>query len=256
MRLHPAAIAAGVRLATYDEIGSTNAMALARAREGENGPLWIVADRQTAGRGRHGRVWVSKPGNLFATLLLTEPAPPQRAPELAFVAAVSLYDAVSEAAPAVQPRLKLKWPNDLLCGGAKLAGVLIEGEGSAVAIGIGINCKHHPIGTAYAATDLEASGVTVSPDEVMSLLSKAMVDRLAQWQCGAGFAAVRGDWLARAQAHGTAINVRIGEREIAGRYEGIDAGGRLLLRTADDRHEVIAAGDVFLLAAFNAAATD
>jgi BirA family biotin operon repressor/biotin-[acetyl-CoA-carboxylase] ligase len=90
----------------------------------------------------------------------------------------------------------------------------------------------------------------------MSLLSKIMLDRLGQWRRGAGFAAVRGDWLARAQAHGTAINVRIGEREIAGRYEGIDDRGRLLLRTADDRQEVIAAGDVFLLAGFNAAATD
>jgi BirA family biotin operon repressor/biotin-[acetyl-CoA-carboxylase] ligase len=248
MRLDPAALAAGVRLATYGEIGSTNAEALARARGGERGPLWIVAARQTAGRGRHGRAWISEPGNLYATLLLSEPAPPPRAPELAFVAAVAVYDAVAEAAPVLRSRLMLKWPNDLLCDGAKVAGILIEGEGSAVVVGIGINCKHHPAGTAHPATDLSACGIEAMPVQLMGLLSKTMLDRLAQWRCGAGFAAIRQDWLARAQGHGSAVTVRVGEQEFAGRYEGIDEGGRLLLRTADGKLKMISAGDVVLLA--------
>jgi len=247
MQLDPAAVAAGVRLARYDEIGSTNAEALFRARQGERGPLWIVAAKQTSGRGRHGRAWISEPGNLYATLLLTEAAPPSRAPELAFVAAVAVYDAIAEVAPKLRQRLMLKWPNDLLYDGAKLAGILIEGEGTAVAIGIGVNCRRHPEATAYPATDLITCGAEVSPDDLMPILSRTMPDRLDQWQRGAGFAAVRQDWLARAQRHGSAITVRLGERAMSGRFEGIDDTGRLLLRSEGGALETISAGDVFLM---------
>src|SRR5215813_8400103 len=134
MELAPAAAAAGVGLIACDMIASTNSEALAYARAGERGPLWVTARAQTAGRGRRGRTWVSEPGNLFATLLLTDPAPPDRAAQLSFVAALA-------------SRLALKWPNDVLCDGAKLAGILIEAEGTrplVVAVGIGINCRHHP----------------------------------------------------------------------------------------------------------------
>ena len=244
MRLDPAAAKAGVRLTAYDEIGSTNAEALRCAREGERGPLWIVAERQSAGRGRHGRTWASDPGNLYATLLLSDPGPAARLPELAFVAAVAIYDAVAELAPAVQPRLRLKWPNDLLCDGSKLGGILIEGEGSSVAIGIGVNCRHHPADTIYPATDLAAQGATVPPADLMAALSKTMMQRLEQWQGGAGFAAIRQAWLARAQEPGSAIRVRTGERELSGRYEGIDESGCLLLRSPAGALEAIAAGDV------------
>ena len=101
---------------------------LALARQGERGPLWVVADRQTAGRGRRGRTWISEPGNLYASLLLTEAAPPEHWPELSFVAALAVHDAVVEVAPDLKPRLAIKWPNDLLLAGAKFAGILIEGE--------------------------------------------------------------------------------------------------------------------------------
>jgi len=256
MRLDPSASAAGVRLATYDEIGSTNTEALSRARQGERGPLWLVAKRQTSGRGRHGRTWVSESGNLYATLLLSEPGPAARAPELAFVAAIATYDAVADAAPALQSQLKLKWPNDLLCGGKKLAGVLIEGEAAAVAIGIGVNCRHHPAEAAYPATDLAAQGATVSPDDLMRLLLKTMMTRLSQWEAGAGFAPIRQAWLARAQDHHSAIRVRIGERELSGHYEGIDDTGRLLLRLASGVLETISAGDVLLPSSLSAVAVD
>jgi BirA family transcriptional regulator, biotin operon repressor / biotin---[acetyl-CoA-carboxylase] ligase len=256
MRLDPAAAAAGVCIATYDEIGSTNTEALSRARRGERGPLWIVAQRQTSGRGRHGRSWISEPGNLYATLLLSEPGPLSRAPELAFVAAIATYDAVAEAAPALQPQLRLKWPNDLLCAGAKLAGILVEGEGATVVVGVGVNCRHHPADAAYPATDLAARGAAVSPDDLMELLSKTMMTRLSQWAAGAGFAAIRQAWLARAQDHGSDIRVRIGERRLCGRYEGIDETGRLLLRSAGGKLDAITAGDVLPPTALTAAAVD
>ena len=122
---------AGVRTITYETLGSTNAEALARARAGERGPLWITAATQSAGRGRRGSTWVSTPGNLFATLLLTEPSVPDIASQLSFVTALALHDAVAECAPQLGPLLKVKWPNDLLLGGAKLAGILIEAESVA-----------------------------------------------------------------------------------------------------------------------------
>src|SRR5229473_5485322 len=128
MDLAPGAAAAGVGLIACDTVGSTNAEALAYARSGERGPLWITARRQTAGRGRRGRTWVSEPGNLYATLLLTDPGPAERAAELSFVAALAVRDAIVEMAPGLGSRLKVKWPNDLLIDRAKVAGILIEGE--------------------------------------------------------------------------------------------------------------------------------
>ena len=220
---------AGVRYEKFETLGSTNAEALARTRAGERGPLWIVAAAQTAGRGRRGAAWVSKPGNLYATLLLTEPSPKAAAPQLSFVAALALHDAVAASTPQLGPSLALKWPNDLLLGGAKLAGILIEGESDpafAVAIGIGVNCAHHPEATAYPATDLAACGALVAPDVLLNELAAAMARRLAQWDRGEGFARIRADWLERAAGLGSDIRVRLPEREFSGRFEGLDAEGR------------------------------
>jgi BirA family biotin operon repressor/biotin-[acetyl-CoA-carboxylase] ligase len=150
----------------------------------------------------------------------------------------------------------LKWPNDLLCDGTKVAGILIEGEGRAVAVGIGVNCRYHPVGTSYPATDLAACGAQVSPDDLFGILSKTMLQRLRQWQSKSGFASIRRDWLARAQAAGSAIAVRVGEHESRGCYEGIDENGRLLLRSADGTLTTIAAGDVFPFVSLGAAMRD
>src|SRR5438552_18474155 len=128
MRLDPRASAAGVRLISHELLPSTNVEALAPARHGERGPLWITAGRQSAGRGRCGRSWVSAAGNLFSTLLLTDPAPPEHWPELAFVAALAAHDAVAEVVPKLKPELAIKWPNDLLLNDAKFGGILIGSE--------------------------------------------------------------------------------------------------------------------------------
>src|SRR5437016_6850797 len=128
MKLEPRATAAGVRHVAHEVLGSTNVEALHLARQGEHGPLWITADRQTAGRGRRGRAWVSPPGNLYASLLLREPAQPRRAAEICFIAALALSDAIFEIAPRAAAALALKWPNDVLVDGAKTAGILVEGS--------------------------------------------------------------------------------------------------------------------------------
>jgi BirA family biotin operon repressor/biotin-[acetyl-CoA-carboxylase] ligase len=243
MQLGSGAIAAGMGLIACDTLGSTNAEALARGRAGERGPLWITARAQIAGRGRRGRAWVSEPGNLFATLLLADPAPPERAPQLSFVAALAVHDAVAALAPAIAERLTLKWPNDVLLDGAKLAGILIEAEGTPliVAVGIGINCRHHPDGTDFPATDL---GGAVTAEALFEGLSDAMVRRLRDWQ--AGFAAIRAAWLERAA--GGELRARLGTRELMGRFETLDQAGRLMLRLPDGRLEAIAAGEVFPVA--------
>jgi BirA family transcriptional regulator, biotin operon repressor / biotin---[acetyl-CoA-carboxylase] ligase len=248
IELDPRASAAGVRLLAYDEIDSTNAEALRLMRQGEHGPLWITAERQSAGRGRRGRKWISVAGNLHASLLLTDPGPAEQWPQLSFVAALAVHDAVVEVAPDLKPRLELKWPNDLLLSGNKFAGILIEGEGTeeegAVAIGIGINCTAHPARAAYPATDLAASGASVSAAVLFKALSMKMPGRLAQWNRGNGFPTIRADWLARAAGLGEDIRVVLADRELAGRFEGLDDAGCLVLIAPDGGKTVVAAGDV------------
>jgi BirA family biotin operon repressor/biotin-[acetyl-CoA-carboxylase] ligase len=246
MNLDPAAAAAGARLISYDTIGSTNAEGLALARSGEHGPLWVTAKTQTAGRGRRGRTWVSEPGNLYASLVLTDPSPPDRRAELSFVAALALHDAIGARIPGVSSRLLLKWPNDLLIDGCKFAGILIEGEGDTVVIGIGVNCAHHPADTDFPATDLASAGLRASPEKVFEALSGAMAKRIEQWDRGAGFAMVRADWLKRAASLGDDIKVAVTDGTRTGRFETVDERGCLVLRLPNGTTETIAAGDVLV----------
>jgi BirA family biotin operon repressor/biotin-[acetyl-CoA-carboxylase] ligase len=168
---------------------------------------------------------------------------------LSFVAALALHDAIAECASALGPRLKVKWPNDLLLGGEKLAGILIEGESDpvfSVAIGVGVNCATHPDDVVYPATDLAAGGALVTPAQVLTVLSAAMTRRLAQWARGDGFAGIRADWLKRAAGLGEIIRVRLPERELSGRFNGLDEAGRLLLEQPGGVL-AITAGEVFAL---------
>ncbi len=271
MQLDPSAVDAGVRLVALGTIDSTNKEARRRAGRGERGPLWVTAATQTEGRGRSGRSWFSPPGNLFASLLVFEPAPFERAPELAFVAVLALRDAIIAEAATLAPQLVFKWPNDLLLAGEKCAGILIEGEvetepsrSASVVIGIGVNCAHHPAtGTApshhdpfgvqpwgdetvlFPATDLRSHEAGVTPEQLFTRLSATMCRRIAQWDRGRGFSAILGDWLAAAYGIGKAICVRNGKSEKNGRFFGLDRSGRLVLELADGRLEKISAGDVF-----------
>ncbi len=143
--------------------------------------------------------------------------------------------------------LKLKWPNDLLLGTAKLAGILIEGESDpvfAVAVGIGVNCASHPADTAFPATDLAAGGAAVAPETLFAALARAMAARFREWQGGEGFAGIRAEWLKRAGGLGQPIRVRLGSRELAGRFHGLDEAGRLQLEQPGGVIAVTA-GEVF-----------
>jgi BirA family biotin operon repressor/biotin-[acetyl-CoA-carboxylase] ligase len=247
--------AGGAAVVYFETIGSTNAEALARAKAGVTGPLWIAAESQTAGRGRRGRAWVSEPGNLYASLLLTEPAPAATAAQLCFVAALALHDAVLESCHGLAPAdLKLKWPNDLLLGGRKIAGILVAGVSlaggrGAAAIGFGVNCRHHPEGVEFPAADLARCGFSVSPMDLLTALGRSMRYRLDEWDRGGNFSAVRSAWLARASGVGQAIEVRLPDRALSGTFEAVDADGALVLKHADGKRETINAGDVFPLTA-------
>ena len=197
------------------------------------------------GRGRRGMAWASPAGNLHATLMLTDPAPPAAAPQLGFVAGLALHDAAALAVPALAPQLALKWPNDLLCAGRKIAGILVEGEGDSVAVGIGVNCRHHPEGTEFPATDFTAEGADVDAIVLFDHLAAAMQARLAQWNRSAGFPGMRMAWLSRALGVGKPIRVRLSDREMIGCFEAIDDAGQLMLRTPEGEVEAVAAGDVF-----------
>lgn len=239
-----------VPIVRFTEIGSTNAEGMARLARGETFPVWLVADIQRAGRGRRGRPWTSELGNLFATLVLPNPAPVANLAQLCFVAGLALRDAVLSAAPQIAGEaLKLKWPNDLLLEGGKLAGILVEGGSDpssrpAAVIGFGVNCLHHPEDLPYRATSLEESGAPTAPDRLLEALDLAMAVRLNQWNAGAGFAAIRSDWMRYALGMGDQVSVKIGEREVVGRFENIDTRGAMMLRRRDGVAEIITAGDV------------
>ena len=251
MQLDPIAAAAGVRLIALGTIGSTNREARGHAQRGERGPLWITAVAQTAGRGRMDRAWVSPAGNLYASLLLSQPSSVEHAPELAFVAALAVRDAIIAEVPALGRELGFKWPNDLLLAGEKCAGILIEGEVEPdnslhVVIGIGVNCESHPATTAdRPATDLGTHGAPVTAPQLFGRLSATMCRRLIRWDCGHGFPAILRDWLAAARGVGEDITVKNGATEKSGRFVGLDRSGRLLLELRGGGMEKISAGDVF-----------
>lgn len=243
------AVAGGLPVVHFAEIGSTNAEALTRASDG-GVEQWIVADRQVTGRGRRGRQWVSEPGNLYSSLLLYDPAPPALSPQICFVAALAAHDAICDSAPSLaQERLRLKWPNDLLLDGKKVVGILVEGASTgskhAVVTGIGINCAHHPGDTPYPVTDLASEGFAIAPAALFERLAARTMDRLAQWQKGRAFAATRNAWLSRAYNLGSEIEVKLPERALKGRFEEIDEEGALVLALSSGHREYIRAGDVF-----------
>jgi len=272
--LGPRAATAGYRLFSFETVGSTNAEAMERARAGEAGPAWFVSGHQTSGRGRRGRAWQTEPGNLAASLLMVLDQPPHRMATLGFVAGLALCDALAAAAPGAgiatvldgaggegAARFELKWPNDLVAGGAKLAGIMLESEplatgGSALVLGIGVNVVSAPEGVGYPATCLRALGATPTAEDLFALLSDSWVDNYDRWRGGAGISAIRERWLMRAVGIGGPVAVRVGSRIVRGTFETLDEDGRLVIREADGGAVAIAAGEVHFGAVASVAAAD
>jgi BirA family transcriptional regulator, biotin operon repressor / biotin---[acetyl-CoA-carboxylase] ligase len=237
------------RHVAFDDIGSTNSECLARARAGDSGLLWVTAARQAEGRGRRGRAWTSEPGNLYASLLLIDPAPMERIASLPLAVAVAVHDAVRAVLPPSDATLQVKWPNDILIDRRKTCGILLEGEPlvdgrRALVIGIGINIRHMPDSAPYGVTRLADHGAAVSPDELFAHLFKSMATALDEWDEGRGTAAIVSRWRQIACGIGERITVNLPDRSLDGTFAGIDDNGLLLL-DRDGQVMPIAAGDVF-----------
>ncbi|MBC8020447.1 MAG: biotin--[acetyl-CoA-carboxylase] ligase [Methyloceanibacter sp.] len=244
----------GYRLIRMETVDSTNAEARRRAKVGEPGPLWIWSARQSQGRGRGGREWISRPGNLFASLLIGINCPGRIAGQLALVAGIVAYDTIAKLiAYEGRSELLLKWPNDILLSGEKLAGMLLENVGSPVEnrsmviIGTGINLASHPEDLPQPAVSLGAYGMTVTPAEALEVLAATTHAWLARWAEGSCFPTIRRAWLDRAGPAGRPLRAKIDGEETDGVYGGLDADGALRLLTPDGAEHRIAAGDVFFL---------
>jgi BirA family transcriptional regulator, biotin operon repressor / biotin---[acetyl-CoA-carboxylase] ligase len=236
------------RLIAYETIGSTNDEAKRLAHEGAAEGLVIRADRQTAGRGRRGRTWVSPTGNLYASILLRPECHPATAAQLGFVAALGLADTLSELAPAID--LRCKWPNDLLANGKKIAGILLETEMTGsdrpdfVVLGIGVNLASSPRDTPYPATSLAEEGASViAPTTMLAALMRHFDHWLRLWR-DAGFGPIREAWLPRAAGLGQTVTVRLERDTLDGRFLDLDNDGALVLGLPEGNRR-IAAGEIF-----------
>ncbi|MDZ4364699.1 biotin--[acetyl-CoA-carboxylase] ligase [Brevundimonas sp.] len=235
-----------------DHTDSTNADARRRADAGEAGPLWIVARRQSDGRGRRGRAWDSEGGNLFATLLLVTHKTPVEAAQVTFVAALAVADLLDGWAPA--SLVTIKWPNDVMLAGEKAAGVLVESGaypagGLWLAVGIGVNLAHAPGGTERPATALvhHLRGDAAAPPTVEAAaarLAEAFDIWMTRWET-LGFQPVLDAWRARTPGLDGPAVARLGRETVEGRAEGVAPDGALKLRLADGSLRLISAGDVF-----------
>ncbi|CUX82203.1 MAG: bifunctional biotin operon repressor / biotin-[acetyl-CoA-carboxylase] ligase BirA [Roseibaca calidilacus] len=234
----------GVGRSVLPEIDSTNAEAARRA-DRFAGPEWILALHQTKGRGRRGRAWHDPAGNFAASYLLRPDMAPAQAALYSFVASLALQDALVTATGRAES-FALKWPNDVLLHGAKLAGILLETSGPYLVIGIGVNLVDHPEpepGALRPVSLMGETGLRVTPEELLDLLAPAFAHWQAQFTAY-GFAPIRTAWLARAARLGERIVARTVTDTHDGTFEGIDADGALLLRAAHGLRTIPAA-DVF-----------
>lgn len=240
----------GYRLAALEETASTNAYALTMAAEGAADRTIVWAARQTSGRGRMGRPWVSAPGNLFCSFILHPRRPLCDWGQLTFVAAL----AVAETIGALLPEgavVGCKWPNDVLLDGqAKISGILLEtgkgGAGTALIMGIGINLASHPDELDRRVTSvLAAGGAAVPPRTALDQLAGALEYWRLVWE-NEGFEEIRLAWLERAVGLGKGIEARISDRVLRGKFLDLAPDGALVLENETGHHQ-IHGGEVFFL---------
>jgi BirA family biotin operon repressor/biotin-[acetyl-CoA-carboxylase] ligase len=265
--LGPRAASLGYRLAAFESIGSTNAEALSRARLGERGPIWFVTSEQTAGRGRRHRPWIAPRGNLASSILEVIEVSPAVAATLGFAAGLALeaalqkvsLEAALRSAESDRMTFSLKWPNDVLAGQQKLAGILLEAEAVtddqlAVVVGIGTNVVAAPEGMPMPATSLAALGVHVGAEDLFATLSDSWAEFRELWDNGRGFGEIRRLWLARAAGLGQTVSIQSAGTAIEGTFDTIDDTGCMIVQTTDGRRVPISAGDVYFGTAASAGA--
>lgn len=233
----------------FDAIGSTNDEAFKLAQERGLAQFFVTAKTQSRGRGRRGRTWVSEIGNLYVSLFLKAPASPECCAELSFVAAVALYEAISDCTHERSSSCSLKWPNDILWNGSKIAGLLLEAREQSnemnVVVGMGVNCSHHPNDTPYPASNFKSEGIDLTADQLFDVLKPRLIQNVDLWNAGRGFETIRTKWLKHACGIGQEITVRLDNEEISGQFRDINTRGQLILSLSDKTERIITAGDVF-----------
>jgi BirA family transcriptional regulator, biotin operon repressor / biotin---[acetyl-CoA-carboxylase] ligase len=232
---------------TVAATGSTNADLLARLGAGEHVAEgeWLIADRQTAGRGRQGRQWFDGHGNFMGSTVVHPAAGDPPAHTLALVAGLATYETVQPLCPNPSA-LMLKWPNDLLLAGAKLCGILLERAGQAVVIGIGVNLAAAPESPDRKTVALSAFGPAPDRDAFAAALAASLDCELERWR-SFGLAPIIRRWLAVGTPEGTPLSVHEPDgRVVQGRFAGLDSEGTLRLRLEDGAVRAIHAGDVML----------
>ena len=225
-------------------------MARQRAEQGAPDGLVVLADVQTGGRGREGRIWDSPSGNLYASFVIRATKPLREFPQFSFVAALAVRDAVA-AAVGGGGEIKLKWPNDVLAQGRKLSGILIETAGDPIAaiIGIGINIVSAPAHARWPATHLGAMTVRPpTPDRLAEMLAEALDRRLDVWERD-GFAPIRSAWMEHAVGLGEPMLLRTAQEETKGRFMDLEQDGTLLMELQGGAIRRVSAGDVTPLVA-------
>jgi BirA family biotin operon repressor/biotin-[acetyl-CoA-carboxylase] ligase len=259
--LDPIASARGYRLFGFDEVGSTSSEAARAASTGDVGDVWFAALRQTAGRGRRGRAWETPSGNLAASLLIVPECDPAVAATLGFVAGVALNRALAATLPegafktgidgadSGRHRIALKWPNDVLADGGKLAGILLEAhrrpDGKhAVVIGFGVNIVAAPEGLPYPATSLRGLNAEISAETLFAALAEEWVVAYELWDNGGNVGDILRLWRASAAGIGAEVAVTQDGGVVRGIFETIDDTGRLIVRASDKSSIAISAGDV------------
>jgi BirA family biotin operon repressor/biotin-[acetyl-CoA-carboxylase] ligase len=237
------------RLVALDRVGSTNEEARRLAAQGAEDGTLVWAREQTAGRGRRGRAWTSPPGNLYLSLVLRPDCAPAEAAQLGFVAALAIGETSGGFVPPLV-ELHHKWPNDVLLGGRKVSGILLESEADAsgalqsLVMGVGINVASAPEGTEFPATSLKEQGAGDVPVEpVLEAFCRHFLSWVDRWLAD-GFPPVRAAWKRRAWRLGEEIEARLPHETLRGRFDDLDESGALVLATAAGSRR-ITAGEVF-----------
>jgi BirA family transcriptional regulator, biotin operon repressor / biotin---[acetyl-CoA-carboxylase] ligase len=229
----------------YPTIDSTNLEAHRLFAEGQSGPLFLLADEQTAGKGRLDRTWASLRGNCYSTLILPLEADIETVPQIGFVVALAVADLLRQF--GIEPRLK--WPNDVLVDGAKIAGILCEVLSSnplTIAIGCGIDVAHSPMGLSYPATCLVAEGVTTNRDAVFQSYRTALAYWITIWNNGQNFPTIREAWIQSAIGIGENITMTAATQHLTGTFESITEQGAVILKPQHGPHHILHAGDLHI----------
>ena len=241
--------AASFRHEALGAVASTNLSAMERAEAGDPGLLWVTADEQTGGRARRGRNWISERGNLYASLLLVDPAPLAALSSLPLAAAVAAHGAISRVMAGHGAEVAIKWPNDVLIDRRKVCGILLEARRLAngrfaVVIGIGINVGFSPEDTPYPVARLADYVAGADSDVLFAHLFEIMADELSIWDGGRDLGRTVSRWRAAACGINERITINLAREQVSGLFAGIDDAGMLKLET-EEGTRTFAAGDVF-----------